>query len=814
MIFKIHEVTSRDKVYWFNFRGRSIIIIVHLRTALRRYCVKYELVQATRKWIPLSALAEVILTGLVHGQFPSDCLKTFDTNFRKCFQDNGGQKLETIFSLVTNGSSGPLPDEVAKNPGDLVKSVCSQSETLNGCITPVPDNVGVQCNQQEQGMMRSTIDSMSRALVGMCGGGAAQPPACLKKFDNNFRSCLTKIGIVPDNFFMLVANQTLPPGANSEMLKNVTCSQPKQQNILNCASNAMGQLTQECGQQEQMMVGATLQNLMGAYQAMCVGGSPGMSVSPCLKQFEANLEECSAQTMNVDMKNMVVLLAHGELPPDVDVDAMNVSICGKWHDFESCGKEAVKKSACTQRDLLMVEATFANMMISIAAFCHDDSLPGACMLTLQNQFEKCFGEVDLDPKLYFNNSTNQRGAILGNTKPLAQNYCAKRHDLYTCMRKVMHQCPGAEETLTLTGFDLTAMERALGILCADIPEYLEGLSCFEKPTQASRQCMDQMTQGITNLSTKQITQKLSMTSFFDDFCRVRVRHVGCDAQAWPSCDQNAVQLKNKFECHLLPDRCHDVNEDDIRRICPQAKPRTGAQCADHVKENIEKCFSRYNVDSSMFLVNITHDRRSVLGDANAARQFCGSRAKVFACMKGILNGCSGAEDKLAYWGHQQSSLISAINVLCNDLNTYQKGFSCLNNPNNQVQQCVSETTNRMAVLSGRSVTKELSPSDYYNDFCSIRVDHLKCDLQAWQPECDIDVIGMKTEFECKLMQDRCNTLERSTLAQVCNNQMYAKSARRRNGGTTGASGVNGATSVSSVASSAIILFVFVTFALV
>lgn len=54
-----------------------------------------------------------------------------------------------------------------------------------------------------------------------------------------------------------------------------------------------------------------------------------------------------------------------------------------------------------------------------------------------------------------------------------------------------------------------------------------------------------------------------------------------------------------------------------------AKPKTGAQCADHVKESIERCFSRYNVDSTMFLVNITHDRRSVLGDATAARQFCG-----------------------------------------------------------------------------------------------------------------------------------------------------------------------------------------------
>ena len=51
-----------------------------------------------------------------------------------------------------------------------------------------------------------------------------------------------------------------------------------------------------------------------------------------------------------------------------------------------------------------------------------------------------------------------------------------------------------------------------------IPGYLDGLICFENPTDEAKQCMDEMTMSITELSTKQITQKLSMDTFFEDFC--------------------------------------------------------------------------------------------------------------------------------------------------------------------------------------------------------------------------------------------------------------------------------------------------------
>ena len=47
-----------------------------------------------------------------------------------------------------------------------------------------------------------------------------------------------------------------------------------------------------------------------------------------------------------------------------------------------------------------------------------------------------------------------------------------------------------------------------------------------------------------------------------------MKHVGCDAQAWPTCNKPAVDLKNEFECELIPSRCHNSHRNNVDRICP------------------------------------------------------------------------------------------------------------------------------------------------------------------------------------------------------------------------------------------------------
>ena len=73
---------------------------------------------------------------------------------------------------------------------------------------------------------------------------------------------------------------------------------------------------------------------------------------------------------------------------------------------------------------------------------------------------------------------------------------------------------------------------------------------------------------------------------------------------------------------------------------------------------------------------------------------------------------------------------------------------------------------------------------------SVRMEHLKCDLDAVRGSCSKGVMGLKTEFECKLIQDRCQGLQRSAYNSICNTNSYAKSDRPtnrnpQNGGNAG-----------------------------
>lgn len=52
---------------------------------------------------------------------------------------------------------------------------------------------------------------------------------------------------------------------------------------------------------------------------------------------------------------------------------MNFIYFRNFQKFELCGKSAVANSGCTQRDLLITEGTFANMVITVGSYCHDTS---------------------------------------------------------------------------------------------------------------------------------------------------------------------------------------------------------------------------------------------------------------------------------------------------------------------------------------------------------------------------------------------------------------------------------------------------------
>lgn len=62
-------------------------------------------------------------------------------------------------------------------------------------------------------------------------------------------------------------------------------------------------------------------------------------------------------------------------------------------------------------------------------------------------------------------------------------------------------------------------------------------------------------------------------------------------------------------------------------------------------------------------------------------------------------------------------------------------------------------------------------------FFRIRMEHMKCDIDALKSSCEKAVIGLKTEFECNIVQDRCKGFQPGEVVKICNENNYAKPER-------------------------------------
>ena len=82
------------------------------------------------------------------------------------------------------------------------------------------------------------------------------------------------------------------------------------------------------------------------------------------------------------------------------------------------------------------------------------------------------------------------------------------------------------------------------------------------------------------------------------------------------------------------------------------------------------------------------------------------------------------------------------------------------------------------------------------------MEHLKCDLNGWRQSCAADIVGIKTEFECTLIQEHCKNLQVNNYKNLCNPTAYATNLRSGSSGDMGTqtgSGDSGAvTSTTSI----------------
>ena len=67
------------------------------------------------------------------------------------------------------------------------------------------------------------------------------------------------------------------------------------------------------------------------------------------------------------------------------------------------------------------------------------------------------------------------------------------------------------------------------------------------------------------------------------------------------------------------------------------------------------------------------------------------------------------------------------------------------------------------------------------------MEHLRCDLNGWRQSCGADVVGLKTELECDLIQEHCRNLQVGNFKSLCNDQTYGTASRQTGGDNGGAS---------------------------
>jgi len=65
------------------------------------------------------------------------------------------------------------------------------------------------------------------------------------------------------------------------------------------------------------------------------------------------------------------------------------------------------------------------------------------------------------------------------------------------------------------------------------------------------------------------------------------------------------------------------------------------------------------------------------------------------------------------------------------------------------------------------------------------MEHLKCDLNGWRQSCAADIVGLKTEFECTLIQEHCKNLQVNNYKNLCNPTAYATNLRSGSSGDMG-----------------------------
>ncbi|CAC5419213.1 unnamed protein product [Mytilus coruscus] len=209
---------------------------------------------------------------------------------------------------------------------------------------------------------------------------------------------------------------------------------------------------------------------------------------------------------------------------------------------------------------------------------------------------------------------------------------------------------------------------------------------------------------------------------------------------------------------------------------------TSRPCIQTANRDLQGCYGKIGLTADMFISNETEIKGAIIGKDNpAASKFCGLRGKLFGCMRDVLDNCAGAAEYLLLTGYDHSSMEASIEVLCDDIEVYIDGLQCFQEATADVKNCMDKMSSGMIDLAARQIEFGMNQTAFFKEYCTIRVSHLQCDMGAWTRKCSPASVGLKNEYECRLLPKTCQndqSLQKTLANDACSIDNFARKLRQ------------------------------------
>ncbi|KAK6175586.1 hypothetical protein SNE40_014016 [Patella caerulea] len=298
-------------------------------------------------------------------------------------------------------------------------------------------------------------------------------------------------------------------------------------------------------------------------------------MSQCRTTFINSLYKCVSNS-SMEVTSFLWLVTNqtsGSAP--ANMEQFKQTACSKQTEVTQCGidfmRQIMNSTLCNpanqQDERPAIDTNFRSIFGQLDMICAHP-----CRATLVSDLRKCYTVAELDPELFLSNATMGRGAVIGTTEKDVSQYCGHKDALTKCMKEKRDACPEAPVILRAIGLDIESMDTGVNILCSHPDVYLKGIDCFEEPTTGVEKCQQDQNQMMINLMMTAQQTEMKEDVFFENFCKIRVKHVDCDLKQWAlkkhtSCTDVVIGLRTEMECGLLPAQCMDLEKDRLTVVC-------------------------------------------------------------------------------------------------------------------------------------------------------------------------------------------------------------------------------------------------------